>query len=41
MNSVHLSVDDVIYSFIELIEAHPKSVFDVEFFKFLKELIEE
>ena len=38
MNSVHLSVDDVIYSFIELIEAHPKSVFDVEFFKFLKEL---
>lgn len=34
----HVSVDDVIYSFMELSEKKPKSVFDLGFYKHLKEM---
>lgn len=35
---VHISVDDVIYSFMELCEKEPESVFDIDFYKHLKEM---
>lgn len=38
MQKVHLSIDDVIYSFMDLIKTQPESVFDVPFFSLLKEL---
>lgn len=39
--NVHLSVDDVIYSLIELSEKKPQSVFDVGVFKYIKQAHEE
>ncbi len=34
----HISVDDVIYSFMELCEKKPESVFDIDFYKHIKEM---
>lgn len=34
----HISVDDVIYSFMELCEKEPESAFDIDFYKHLKEM---
>lgn len=39
--NVHLSVDDVICSLIELSEKRPKSVFDVGIFKYIKQAHED
>ncbi|MBO7179410.1 MAG: hypothetical protein J6V78_03615 [Clostridia bacterium] len=41
MLKVHLSIDDVIYSFLDLIKLEPASVFDVDLFKMLKNLNKE
>lgn len=38
---LHLSVDDVIFSFVELYKKKPCSVFDIPFFGFLKKMNEK
>lgn len=38
---VHLSIDDVIYSLMELEKKRPDSVFDISFFSFLREMNEK